>query len=337
VPEPDDTPPKPAGAATQAEGQVVRWREVLDLVRGRADLTAKALGVIATTAITAIGINKIQDLSPTVWSGRTVFWAILAVLGFLLMAAVIAAFLGRLAKVNALVVTTTAETALEGLEAPEQALVKRVFDDTASLHQARSLRAYEARAARLDRIAARSAPPRREELQEAASVIRANVQAALGQAAADVVRRRSAQTFLGSWARTMYVCAVAGFLLFAIGTDYLAGDRDRSETVAKARLAGDKECAAVLKAYGELNRVVMFPADRRCLSTAPAAPSGATTPDGTITAVAGALEDLGTRLAACRAAVKVAGATRDPVQEQACDRIQALIATAASGLRADRP
>ncbi|MCW2993853.1 MAG: hypothetical protein JWQ18_1348 [Conexibacter sp.] len=260
-----DPPPAatPAPApATAAQDQVTRWRGVIDAVRSRADLSAKALGAIGTTAITAIGIDRIQDLSPTDWNTRTEIWAVLAVFGFLLMAVVIAGFVRRLALVNEPVVMSTGESDLK--DPAETAIVRRAFGDMAGLHQAPSLRAYEARAARLERIAARSDAARRTQLEQQAAEIRADVQATLGKAAADVLRRRSAQTFTGSWARSMYVLAVAGFVLFAVGTDYLDGDRGRQDAVAKARLANDKECAAALKAYSDQGLTVTLPADRRC-------------------------------------------------------------------------
>jgi hypothetical protein len=192
-----------------------------------------------------------------------------------------------------------------------------------------TLRAYEARAARLDRIAARRGAARRQELQVQAKVIRDEVQATLGKAAADVVRRRSAQTFTGSWARSMYVLAVAGFLLFAIGTDYLAGDRGRQDQVAKTRLANDKECAAVIKAYSDVKLTVTTWEGRRCPKTTAVASTAGS--DATVTELSGALQDLSTRLTACLAAVSTDDDALAGRQTERCDRIRRTIVAIAQG------
>lgn len=239
APEAGSTEPKTA--LDFAYDQVERFRGVADKVRQRADTSAKALGGLATTAVGAIGIAKVADIFPIHWDG----WAVVAVLatliGFALIVAVVAAFTARLWQVNSPIFTSSLASRIPELAPDERKRVETTYKDMAELNGVPSLRAYEARAHRLDRIADRSHPPRRNRLRAQAALIRAEVMATQNRAAADVIRRRAAKPLTGKKAWRSYVVAVVGFLAFALGADYLEAERS-------GRVAIAKECAAAQKA-----------------------------------------------------------------------------------------
>ena len=348
APEANDPPAdKPAEAPdTVASEQVKRAREVIEAIRKRADLSAKALAAIGGGALGAISLDKVGDLSPTDWDGSTVMWAILLLVGFVFMAAAIVAFVIRLEAVNRPVVMSSRLNRLD-LEGAEQALVAQAFADMADLNDAPSLRAYEARAARLDRIADRSDEARAPDLRRRAARIRAEVKATHARAASDVVRARGAKALTGKDAIRWYAAAVLGFVVFTIGVDHLESERQtvkesiahdsRVVAVRKERVAVAKECAATHKAYADQDLTVTLPKDARCPEFEPVKDTGGDTeakaPSGTATAAAGALTDLATRYASCQAAVQVTDDTRDAADEARCSRILAAVESFAATQR----
>src|SRR3954447_23859947 len=75
----------PADAAstllTEAQARSKHFAELTEGTRKRADLTAKALGALGTTAVSAIGIAKFADIFPLPpWRP----WVVVACIGLLL-------------------------------------------------------------------------------------------------------------------------------------------------------------------------------------------------------------------------------------------------------------
>lgn len=330
---------KKTPATSAAADQIERWRSALDSVRGRADLTAKALAAIATTAIGAVGLAKIQDIFPSDWSFWRVVAAIAAVAGLIAFAWVVVSFLGRLTQVNAPVATSTRSAPPEDLNDDERAILDRIGADAAAAKGVSSLRAYEARATRLERVAERSDSTRATELRARAEEIRVDVRAALGEAAADIVRRRAAHAFTETSARALYVAGIAGLLLFALGTDYLDGERNGTDAITKTqqalrkdRVAIAKDCADMGKAYADQGlKPVLDPSTCPSTITAPT-----TTPPAPKTATAdeeaaGAIQDLGSRLVNCVAAIRNDEDGKPlPADVAACDHIRRVLARTAS-------
>lgn len=348
--QPDTPAPadKPSEApATGASAQTKRAREVIDTIRKRADLSAKALAAIGGAALGAISLDKVGDLSPTDWGDEsTVVWAFLLLIGFVAMAAAIVSFVIRLEEVNRPVFVSSRLDRMD-VKGDERGAVAQAFADMADLNDAPSLRAYEARAARLDRIADHSDEKRAAELRRRAAVIREEVQATHARAAADVVRARGAKALTGKDAIKWYAAAVLGFVLFTIGVDHLESEREADKAsiardkqvlaVRKERLALAKECAATQKAYTDQNLQLTLPAKAHCPEIKVATDTGGGTDKqeapATGTAAAGALTDLAARYETCQAAVEVKDGSRNADDEARCTQILRAVETFAAQQR----
>lgn len=227
--------PLPAAAVTQ---NIERWREAAEKLRGRVDLTAKAVGGIGTTAATAIGISKIGDLFPLTPGARSWLAFFVAIAGFVALSLAIAIVTYRLWSVNQPIFMRTDPDAMKDqgdVDERERDAIRVVYEETADLNRAESLRSYEARAHRLRRVAERTRDDdERARVDAKADQIAADIQATFARAALRVIRRRTTNAVRGAGSVFAYLLFVAGLLSFAVGTDYIASERTDQVTIAKS-------------------------------------------------------------------------------------------------------
>jgi hypothetical protein len=234
-----------------ADDQIKRWRTVIDGIRSRTDLTAKAAAGLGSSILGAVGIAKFSDVFPLP-DDVSKLQAAVPIVGFALVAVSLGCIIVLLARVGQPVLSSARLQEITGASKGERELIMRTYDEIAALKGAPSLQAYEARAQRYARLAAETDDVAlKKRLEGTAMLINAEVQAAQGRATADVVRRRSAQALAGKWATAWYAVGVAGVIMFAVGSDYLDGKRSGDTELAKAKIANEKECAAVAKTYAD--------------------------------------------------------------------------------------
>jgi hypothetical protein len=227
-----------AAGAERASQSSEQFSKAIETLRGRSDLAAKALGGVGTAAITALGYAKLTDIFPYGGPG----WA-LALLAVGPIAMVVALWFlahGFNAATQSLITSSDVdETASRngGMKDAEKELVKRTYQDTAKLNGVKTLRAYEARGQRFERIAERAPAARATVLGEAATRIAAEVAATQERAAAFVLRRRSNRALFAKRTLAYLLLFVAGWYGTALAADALQSERSDSITVAK-------ECAA---------------------------------------------------------------------------------------------
>jgi hypothetical protein len=235
-----DEAPKTSNVAYVAE-LAKGYRESSDKLRARADIAAKTLGGVATTLLAGVGIAKFADVFP--FKGGGWAWLALAgmILGFLTMAAVIALFTYRLWRLNRPVVMASDPSRIDKLEQSEFALVDGVYGRFRLLNRVPSLRAYEARAHRLFRIADRLPPEKGGPLRSRAESMVAEVRATMALANLAVVRRRSSRAIGDNVSKAGYLAFILAALAFGLGSDYLASAR--SDEVALAKSCGEAHAA----------------------------------------------------------------------------------------------
>ena len=224
----DPAPASPNAAALQSE----KLAAATEKIRQRAELSAKALGALGSTLLTAVGIAKFSDVYPLPDDAGVVPRVVIA--GFGLMALAVLSIFVRLVNVNEPIIWRTDLSQVRGLKKKERAIAELELEDTATLADVESLRSYEARGHRLERVARRlpdedlSAKVRVE-----ADGIRAEAMATLHLANLQVVRYRSSQALKGAGAMVAYVLFILGLVLFAVGADYLQSERSDRIDIAK--------------------------------------------------------------------------------------------------------
>jgi hypothetical protein len=211
-----------------------RNRDAIDKIRSRADATAKTFGTVGTTVVTAVGISKLGDVFP-LQEGLWWPWLVLGTAGFLLMLTAIAVITARLWGVSQPILTRTDPDLMsDNLDADELALVRTIYDESAALNGVRSLRAYEARAHRFDRIGDSLDESSAKKLRDRAATIRGDVLAVTSRAAAQIVKRRSERVVRSRWMVLALLAFVGGVVLFAVSADRLDSARNGEITLAKA-------------------------------------------------------------------------------------------------------
>ena len=127
----------------------------------------------------------------------------------------------------------------------EPAIVKSVYNQTATLNGVRSLASYELRAHRFARIADSRPATDAGTLRARAAAIRADVSSATSRAAALVVRRRTGRVVKSFWSAVFFLAFAAGVVMFAIASDRLdsarAGQIATAKACAEARTANARE------------------------------------------------------------------------------------------------
>lgn len=254
------TPPEEAGAndeeptqtkspESRASEEIQRFRDAIDKLRSRADLSAKAFGGLGITALGGIGIAKISDVFPfpdvSFLTGAVITTGLVG--GFVGMACVVSYITRRLWHVNdPILMISDTEGMREHLSPEEQQLVCEIYADVAALHGVPSLRAYEARSRRLERIADRreqSEPPASgteqigatpERLREQAGQIGDEIRKTFARAAHSVVRRRAMDAVIGEGPRMAYALFLLCFFAFVFSADYFEGERSDRIAIAKS-------------------------------------------------------------------------------------------------------
>lgn len=243
-PETKDTPPTPP--TSPAAGAGARYQEIIDKLRGRVDVTGKALGALGTTAATAVGLAKIGDLFPIDNELCNRVWLGAALAGFFTAAISVLYLATRLSGVSRPVFMRTDVDDMErtgDVEPDEKAGVRSIFERWAHLNGVNSLAAYEAQGVRIRRSARwTSDDAERKRREDLASEIESDIRSAFGLAALRIVRHRTAHAVTGKGAWAAYVCFVLGVIAFALGTDYVSSERTERVAIAKscgeARKAG---------------------------------------------------------------------------------------------------
>lgn len=227
------------------------YRETGERIRARVDRNAKLLGSLGTIAVTAVGLAKVSDLFPLSSTMDSRIWFGLAVLGFVLAVAAVLYVATRLSKVGEPIVMRSDldEVCVENqLSRKERERVASSYKRTADLNRMDSLAAYEAAQHRLQRIARRTDDPVAKAEREAeAAAIDTDLGVTFAGAWVDLLRRRAARAVRGGGAWVAYAVFVAGFLLFALGTDYVQSERgDRLALIEKCAKARKADAAASL-------------------------------------------------------------------------------------------
>jgi hypothetical protein len=238
---------EPLPAAKRASELAEQYREVTAKIRGRTDASVKALGTIGTAAVTAVGYAKLADFYP--YGGP--IWAVPAlILGVVAMSLAVIYLVRRFQGVSDTIITSSdiRETCgVNRLGRMEEGTVTSAYRQTARLNGVESLRAYEARAHRFERIAATAEPGQAASLREQADLIRAEVGATEDRAALFVVRERARSALFAKATAVLLLLFVAGWYATAVAADAMQSERSEGIDLKKSCLElGEKESQASL-------------------------------------------------------------------------------------------
>jgi hypothetical protein len=284
-------PAKDDGAgAKMASEQATRLSAALEKVRGRTDLTAKGLATVGTAAVTAIGYTKFADVFP--YDGNQ--WLALVGLGAgaLLMVVAVIVAVTRFSGAGETVITTpdideTVE--LNECDNDERKLVERVYERTARLNGARSLRAYQLRGHRFDRLAEWADDPTAANLRARAERIGAEVVATEIQASLYVVRKRAVKAVFGWGALFSIAAFIAGWYALALSADALESERTDQTAVARSCAEAREKPTIVESKLPDICGAPPAPASE---------PTAGSIVDGSVTAIATKREECLARAAA---------------------------------------
>jgi hypothetical protein len=260
----DPAAPGSKGVADQAQ----RFRDATDAIRQRTELTAKTLGGLGTAAISALGIAKFADVFP--WAPGQGWWVALLIASFLAMLGVVGLFVWRLWHASERIVLRSDPDRMGELAADERETVSQVYAETARLNLVPSLRALEARAHRLYRIANRTdEEARARKLVERANDIAADIRSVEARAGMLVVRKRAAQVFRDALAILAFIVLAFAVVGFGVSADRLESERTGLTKVVK-------DCAEAKKAASEIGGVRTIP--EICKGNTPRPPAAAAAP-----------------------------------------------------------
>src|SRR3954453_21882618 len=192
----------PLPGSTRAKDQALRFREAIEKIRSRTDLTAKGLAAVGTAAVTAIGYAKFADVFP--YGGP--LWAPFGLGGgVLLMILAVVYLVRRFLGASETVVTrpSVQETIAQNeFDPKEKKLIENVYDQLAKMNGVESLQAYQARAHRFERIAEHSETELAAALRARADQIMSEILAVQDRAGAIVLRKRANRATFGkgTWA-----------------------------------------------------------------------------------------------------------------------------------------
>jgi hypothetical protein len=230
---------EPDQATAAATDRAKQFKDATDKVRERSDAAAKALAALGTAGLTAVGISKFSDVFPLPDGELPV--VVIVLLGFLLMVGVLVGLTYLLLNANRPFVPATD---IQGASAAELEEIEKIYDRVAKQYGAPSLRAYEARGQRLQRIADRKADATEAApLLAKAARIRAETESAQARVALLVSRMRMNGALKGRGAKLCAIVFPVGLLMFGIGSDHL--DSKRSAEVAAYKACADAATAGV--------------------------------------------------------------------------------------------
>ena len=200
-----------AAGTERASQSAEQFSKAIETLRGRSDLAAKALGGVGTAAISALGYAKLTDVFPYGGPG----WALAALIVGPIAMVVALGFLvrGFYTATQSLITSSDIDETVSrnGMKPAEKTLVEQAYRDTAKLNGVNTLRAYEARGQRFERIAERAPTERAKCIGEAAARIAAEVAATQQRAATFVLRRRSTEALFGIGTIACLVLFVGGW------------------------------------------------------------------------------------------------------------------------------
>lgn len=233
-----------SAGAKRASEQAQRFHEVFESVRQRTDYTSKGLGAIGVAAVAGVGYANLANDFP--YGGP--WWAVVfLILGVLAMVAAVVSLVSRFNRANEAVITSPSyeETFHHNKirDKKEQDLIKKIYREIAKQQQVTTLRAYEARGQRFERIASQCKGARAALLRARADQILTEVTATEDRAAALLLRHRG-HLALFSRAFVIWVFVFAlGWYATALGSDALQSDRSDQIEVAKlcAEARAEKE------------------------------------------------------------------------------------------------
>lgn len=293
-------PPSNLSSAAADQGKL--WAEATEKIRARTDTSAKALGALGTTGITAAGLSKFSDIFPLPAAPSTEqLVAVGGVLvGLLLMAAAVGWMTAMLWKVSQPIFMSSnlPQMQAELNNADQYQRVATIYGSAALLNDSEDLEHYASRGLRLERVAYDSADPAvRKRAEEEALQIRNDVMATQARAATNVVRQRAYRAVRSKTTLGIFVLFLLGLISFGVASDYLDSER-------AGRVASAKSCAEAVKAVRESS-----PATAKLLPTLCGEQAVATTPKASSTPVpsvqketSGAVKDLAARYEACTTA-----------------------------------
>lgn len=234
---------EPDQATAALTERAKQFKEATDKVRERSDAAAKALAALGTTGLTAVGISKFADVFPT--PDGEALSIVLVIGGFVLMAIVTVAFTLRLVKANRPLVTSSDAGSMD-VDPAEQAEVEKLYDTLAKRNRVASLRSYEARGARLQRIADRMADRTAATAVEAkAARVRAESDAVQARAALVVSRLRMNKALRGGASLFLAILFLVGLLAFGLAADHL--ESKRTSELAAYKACAEAATAGVMK------------------------------------------------------------------------------------------
>jgi hypothetical protein len=243
-----DEPTAPTGTADQAQ----RFRDATEKVRQRTELTAKTLGGLGITAVSAIGIAKFADIFP--WAPDQGWWVALLIVSFLLMIGVVGLFTYRLWHANERILLRSDVDRMNDLSDEEKDTVREVYAETARLNLAPSLRALEARAQRLYRIATRTDnKDLAKQLRQRADDIAADIRSVQARAGMIVVRRRAGQAIRDALAIAAFAVLALSIVGFGVSSDRL--DSERTQLTKIVKDCAEAKKAAQIGGVQELPRI----------------------------------------------------------------------------------
>jgi hypothetical protein len=239
----EETLPGTSRANTHSE----RFRDVMNQMRSRTDLTAKGLAAVGTAAVSAIGYAKLADVFP--YGGP--LWALLALIaGMLGMIVAVVVLVRRFFGASQVMITSPdlRETAkLNELDTAETELLEKAYDDSARANKVNTLVELEEQGRALEEDALKEDDPDKAKSgHRQAERILAEVQAAQDRGAAFIVRRRATYALFG-WPSLLLLALFAfGWYGTALGADALESNRKDEIDVAVA-CADAREKAEILK------------------------------------------------------------------------------------------
>jgi hypothetical protein len=232
------TPASSSGVADRAQ----RFRDATEQIRKRTELTAKAVGGLGLTVVSAVGIKKFTDVFPVPPPDQNWLWVGFLIFSFLVMVSIVGLFTYRLWHVSQPIVLQSDADRMDDLDAREKDIVRPLYAEMARLNRAPSLPAYEARAQRLYRIADRTESPRADELRQQADDIDADISSVEARAGMIVVRRRAGQAIRDWLAIVAFAAFAVAIVLFGLSADKL--DSERTQLTKIVKDCADAEKAA---------------------------------------------------------------------------------------------
>lgn len=221
-------------AAQRATENSEHFRALMTLIRSRTDATAKGLAAVGTAAVSAIGYATLADFFP--YHGP---WYAAAGLGAGLVAMVVAVILlvrrfERLAETVITYADAERTRRKSHLKVPEFRILTAEYKEMARLNAVDSLRAYNARAHRFERIAdACGDPETATTLRARADVIRAEVLATQDRAVVFILRKRAKQAFFHKEAVALLLLFLVGWYGTALCADALQSKRADAESAVR--------------------------------------------------------------------------------------------------------